>query len=471
MPRHLLYLCFALVCLFQGCASYTEKSAALVNAWERGDLNKASKLADDLHADSPERDRLLTALESGSVKLAAGNLDGSISVFNEAETRMADYDERAKISVSGETMSLFYNQTILPYKGFDYERIMVNVYKSLDYMQKGDMEGARVELRRAYNRQVDAVENNRKRISGEMDEIRQTQKKSAENGTSYDATRATQDPEVKRQLESIYGDLNTPSPYGDYVNPFAEYLRGIFLMWNSTGASDSETARKSLEKTITLVPNNSYVLEDFKRMNSGQTGEFPNSVYVLFETGMAPTREEMQINIPLFVVTDKVPYVGVALPVLKPRGNFDPQLYVNAGGQVYTAELIADMDAIITRDFNNHLTVVVLRSVLSAGAKATAQYFATRQIKDDDWRLVANIIGMIAQWSVNKADLRSWRTLPKQFQICRVAMPENMQIGLAVSRTGETINVNLPKSKACIVYVKSISNRSPLIVQTIILKP
>lgn len=459
------------VCLLQGCASYSERSASMISAWSRGDVVAAEKWAVGLHQDSPARDKVLTAMELGSVRLAVGDVDGSIMAFNEAEFRINEYERKGKVSVSAETMSLFYNQTALPYRGSDYDKIMINAYKALDYLKKGDSAGARVELRRAYENQVSAVQNNSKEIQRDLDEIKETEAQSRKDGTSYDATRAAQDPRVKSQLASIYGDLNTPSPYGDFVNPFVEYLRGIFFLYTWQDESDLETARKSFEKTVTLVPDNVYVLEDYKVANETAGNRLPQVAYIIFETGRAPSKQEERIDIPLFVVSENIPYVGIALPKLVKNPDYVSSLEVIADGQAYRTQLLADMDAIVNRDFNSGFSVILLRSCLSMGVKATAQYFLMQQIKDDGWRFVANFATSIAQAAMNRADLRTWRTLPKQFQLARVPVRENMQIELAVRETGAKMSVNIPNNQSCIIFVKSMSRQSGLIVQTMTLTP
>ena len=52
------------------------------------------------------------------------------------------------------------------------------------------------------------------------------------------------------------------------------------------------------------------------------------TTYVIFETGCAPVRDQIQIDIPIII--SKFPYMGAAFPTLKPQGNYLPSLTVTA---------------------------------------------------------------------------------------------------------------------------------------------
>ncbi len=59
------------------------------------------------------------------------------------------------------------------------------------------------------------------------------------------------------------------------------------------------------------------------------------TTYVIFETGVAPVREQIRIDIPLFIAGSRdVPYLGAAFPVLRLEGGQLPSLVVaGAGGR------------------------------------------------------------------------------------------------------------------------------------------
>src|SRR5208283_5850147 len=82
-----------------------------------------------------------------------------------AEDEMDRYAQKAKVRVGQEAGALLSNQANLAYEGRAYDGIMLNTYKALNYLQLGEPDKARPELIRAYQRQQDAVEINKKRIA------------------------------------------------------------------------------------------------------------------------------------------------------------------------------------------------------------------------------------------------------------------------------------------------------------------
>jgi len=56
--------------------------------------------------------------------------------------------------------------------GYAYDKVMMNAYKALNYIQLGDRDAARVELNRALQRQRDAVADNAKRIEAAQEEAK-----------------------------------------------------------------------------------------------------------------------------------------------------------------------------------------------------------------------------------------------------------------------------------------------------------
>ena len=83
---------------------------------------------------------------------------------------------------------------------------------------------------------------------------------------------------------------------------------------------------------------------------------------------MAPRRDEFNIHIPVFVynaaVRDtKVDYVGIAFPKLKKSdGNWDRALNVTTQEGSTLTETLADVDAIVAREFKNEMPLIITRA-------------------------------------------------------------------------------------------------------------
>ncbi|MCK5845570.1 MAG: hypothetical protein KAG97_12725, partial [Victivallales bacterium] len=143
-----------------GCSTFISarsQKATMMRDYESGDFKEAETIAAGFAKKrSGTGDELMWMYEEGSAKFAAGDYKGSIKAFEKAERIIYDYEHRATVSARdglAETAAFFTTPNALPYKGNYYEKILLNTFKGLDYMALGDMSGARVELRRAYERQ------------------------------------------------------------------------------------------------------------------------------------------------------------------------------------------------------------------------------------------------------------------------------------------------------------------------------
>jgi hypothetical protein len=529
--------------LATGCTTYQQQNQGVYNNWQHGDLTNAivevTKKADD---NAKNKDAIIWRLEQGAVLRANGQYDDSNKAFDTAQDKIDEYAQEAKVKVAHEAGALLSNQAELPYRGRAYDGIMLNTYEALNYLALGDTEKARPEIIRAYQRQQDAVEENKKRIEEVQDEA-------AKNTNSVAIQKAQDDPKFQAQMQGTnYANLNTIKPYADYVNPFTVYLDGLFFMANAADGSDLEHAHKSLERVQGFIGDNDYIKQDLAAVDALMNGKpLTPTTYVIFETGSAPVRDQIRIDIPIIV--SKVSYVGAAFPTLKFQDNYTPSLTVTVdspiamtndvvttvtntitttndvvttvtntiavtnditttatntviatndivttvtnavtitndivttvtntvvtpGNTNAATELLADMDSVIGLDFKNELPVIITKTIASTVTKAIAAYAVNKGAsqQSDLAGLFSQIGTAIYQAAVNIADERTWTTLPKQFQFCRIPTPLDRKIDLTSADGLQKTSVTIADGTVNIIYVKSINAASPLVVTQMKLK-
>jgi hypothetical protein len=453
----------AISLLATGCRTY-EQQNRVIQYWQQGSLPNAAtaavRMADQ---NANNKDAIVWRLEQGAVLRGNGQYEASNKAFDQAQDRIDQYSQEAKVKVGNEAGALLSNQANLPYTGRAYDGIMLNTYKALNYLQLGEPDKARVELIRAYQRQQDAVTDNQRRIE-------KVQNEAAKSKDKATMDKAQADPKFKSQMQGAYTDLDNLKAYANYVNPFTVYLDGLFFMANAADASDLERAHKSLERVAGFASDNNYVKQDLATVDDLINGKpLPPTTYVIFETGCAPVRGQIRIDIPIIVT--KVSYVGAAFPTLKPQGNYQPSLTVTANGTSQTTSLVASMDSVIGLDFKNEMPVVITKTIAATVTKAVAAYAVNEAANQQSSLLgFASQIGTaVAQVAVNIADTRTWTTLPKEFQACRIPTPPDRKIELTVSGSQKT-SVTIADGTINIVYVKSINPGTPLLVTQIKLK-
>jgi hypothetical protein len=295
--------------------------------------------------------------------------------------------------------------------------------------------------------------------------IEETQAAERASGQTATVARAKADPVFSSAVARLTRNAEGFKAYADYVNPFTVYLDGLYFLHAGEGASDRERALKSLQRVAEVAGAQAVLAADLQLAEAAVRGPvaIPPLTYVIFETGRAPSREQVRIDIPIIVAD--VSYVGAALPELVFHEDHARALTVQAGGQTQTTALIASLDAVVAQDFKNEFPTIVTKAVIAAAAKAAAGWAvndaARRQ--DQGLGLLARLVTAAVQAAVNIADTRSWTTLPKEFQVARLNSPADCRVTVSVPGAAPQ-TVSLIDGAVNVVYVKSISAGSPLLV-------
>ena len=471
----------SLTFLSTGCQTYQQKNKVIIY-WREGNVpravEEATKQADK---NAGGKDAIIWRLEQGATLRTLGKYQESNGAFDIAQNKMDDYAQKAKVRLGNETAALLSNQANLPYEGRSYDGIMLNTYKALNYLALGEPEKARPELIRAYQRQQEAVQDNQRRIEKTQQEADASKDKAYINQTE-------QNPAFRADVQRSLAGVDNLNGYADYVNPFTVCLDGLFFLADATGPSDLERAHKSFERVAAFDGNDEYIQRAMALVDDRMRGrQLAPTTFVIFETGCAPVRGQIRIDIP--IIFSRVSYVGAAFPTLVPQGSFHHGLNIIASGTAYQAHTVASMDSIIARDFKNELGVVITKTVAAAIAKAAAAYFVNQAAgqQNDIAGFLTQIATAAYQISVNIADTRTWTTLPSEFQICCFPTPSDGKIEISTTtgvrkfitllRGNEAIDASALAGQGLtpsggnlnVVYVKSIDVGTPLLISQFIL--
>ena len=232
-----------------GCNPAMNDLGVFNGHFEPGDFKQAGQFAESkIKKDKkPSGDDLLWELQLAASEKARLNHADSIAYFDKAEEMLNYFASRsAVLDTIGSTA---INDNAIPYKGQEYDGIMVNTYKALNFLAEKKPDLARVEFNRALDRQMRAKEHFN-------EEIRKLEAKLEKNKekTNTDARAMADDPDVQSVVKNNYPNLSQFEPYPDFVNPFTTYLAGIYflLIGENDRAADllKETAEWFLTMTI-----------------------------------------------------------------------------------------------------------------------------------------------------------------------------------------------------------------------------
>lgn len=459
-------LCLSLAWLLAGCASGLRP---IQQTFRQGDFAQA---AEDIRGYARRHgggtpQSVIAHIEHGSMARMVGRFAESDRAFAMAEARMAELDERPGISAGERLSAMARTPDRIAYEGFFYDRQFVAAYRALNAMAMGDVEDARQHFVRADRWQTYAIVENRNRA----ERVREEQAAARQRVGSFD--RIAADARLDEATRERYGDLSQYEAYAEFANPYVDMLRAVYLMGVAEGASDYDVARNLLRRVAGMAPDNTYVQRDLDLADRLAQGEIdrPDLVYVFFETGLAPRREQTKISVPSFVVTDVVQIVPIAMPYIVFDGAYVPTLQATTPEGVHQSSLLASVDRIVAAEFAAQLPGLQTRMIAAAAFKVGVQaglYAATRR-SDPIIRILTMIGGAIWATSTNEADLRTWATLPKHVEYVRLETPSDGRVSLDLGRRRYSVAVE-PEG-ITLITVRSVRPGAPVLITTTNLEP
>ncbi len=404
-----------------GCQrGYRQTVNTATKACAAGDYSQASAVttaAAEKH-DKDEADRVAYLLEAGRCTQLNDQLAESDAAFGAASEAVRPYlDTVAESKVTEAFATTAVNQTISIYRATNPERTMLETMLAMNAMIRGDRDAARLSLNRAYDWQQNAVQLNANEIEKREAEIAKS-KKSAEEKSAKAG--ASSDIETRKE----FSNLASMAAYADYADPFATYLRALFLA-TEPDADDQENAAFAFKRVASLHADNAFVQAqiqgDLAVLEERRSiGTPPPHTWIVLLDGMAAHREEFSVGIAAF------PYMVQSEPAVH-----TPEFVWQ--GKTYPMVLISDVDRMVLGDFKQKLPLIIVQELLSTALKTAATY-ALQQAGGDNGS-IGLLIGLMYQAASTAADLRGWHTMPKRIFVGRIETPRD---GVVVLSDGAT---------------------------------
>lgn len=139
-----LLIVFMVCQVVLGCATWYQRTVAFQTAVQNGEFEQAEKILRKDKKQQKGKNRILYDLNQGYVEFMLGHPEESNRFFERAEQLTEDQ----KTHVLTEAAVLVSNPEIRPYRPEDFEVVMINIYKALNYLQMNRMDEALVEARK-----------------------------------------------------------------------------------------------------------------------------------------------------------------------------------------------------------------------------------------------------------------------------------------------------------------------------------
>jgi len=426
-----LIIIAATAALFTGGCAVMNFYTKIDTATAAGDYAAADAIIEKEKGQYKGHHELLYYFDKGSILQMQGDYNTSTQFLEKAELKIESLYTK---SITGQLGSFLSNDMNLPYEGEDFEQVMVNVLKCLNFMYKGDMQSARIEARK-----VDNVLNKLSDMYGGKNIYKHDAFALYLSGICFESLG-----EYDNALISYKKSLDA---YGQYASMYGTVVpeRVKYDMFRCAKAAGMDDRIDQYKKDFNMPDYRPQLLPD----------GYGEAIVVIY-SGMAPFKKSVYIQAPIKnEKTGKEALVRVAFPQFVPR----PQVVLSAEaavkGKPYAGFEAQNLNAIAYKNLENKNGLIKLKAIARAAAKYWASMAVSDNGKNEGMALLANIYSMASE----QADTRSWRTLPGSFFIVRVPLPQgraevNLKLNLATGASREVpVALSVKNGKRTVVPV------------------
>ncbi len=432
--------------------------------------NNMAKVDHEFLKDSSQdgADRLLCLYELGGFYHLQGNFKKSIEFFNTADAVAHDYEGRAVVSAGAAARTagaVLVNDTLLRFEGFGYDKVMSRTLNALNYVLQGDLEGARVEVRKAEEYQ---------RLEREKHEREMQKAGRPQPGTeSASLANPTVQANYHRMFEQVQNVRNS------FENAFTYYLSSqIFLAQGEDGLND---AMVEIRRAFQLAPDAPAVRSAYLEIAGAQGGAALDqarsdlrapaldpppdpsaaSAVVCYEAGLVPELDQVRLALPAM---NRL--YTLAFPIYRDLGSPQPPVYVIPPAP---SRPCATTPVVATRNLAVKSLQERMPGILTRGLAGAVARGGVQQKAEKDYGPLGGFLSKLASAVVTSADRRTWLSLPAEVQVAKCSLPPGTTI-LAVNGPGwsEPVSVNAVPGSCTFLVVRAFPGFRRIDVRTFV---
>ncbi len=357
--------------LITSCAGggYVSKSRGARYAFQQGNYDNALRWYQKQNP--PARDKLLYLMDEGVILHSAGKFNESLKIFQEA----IDLSEKMEgAQVATKAASLVTNDNFIPYQGEKFETLLLHVFQVMNYLGLGQNNEALVEVRRIQTKFSNYFTSNAKDY--------------LQNAFAIYLSALVW--EANHKLNDAYIDYKTTYR----LSPLLPYLPEDLLKTSSQSGLLEEYARWKKSFKTSYAPSHK---------NDGE-------VILFLEEGRVPEKISSEINEAFQIVP---------VPIYPELVGEAPQISVLVDGkETSSAFVLYRPDQAARKTLADQKAAIVARAIARLAAKEGAAIAVSEKVDQD----LGFFLGILLL-TTNRADLRSWLTLPRSFQMFKISLP------------------------------------------------
>lgn len=434
-------------------SSYSQQMNRVKLAQQQGDFQQAISLIPTRNSDDGSYN--LRLLEKARLEYLASNNEQSRQDFAQTYKLVQQSQQEAKIELSRgieNVTAIISNDNAIRYDVPLYEQSMLHSYQALNYLTQQDLSGALVEVRRANLVQESALKANAKSIDD-------SQQSRIAQGVSMDSL-SQQYPSMNKAIGKVKNG---------FQNAYTFYLSALLY----EAADQKNDAYIDYKKALEIYPDNHYLQQDVWRLANtlhmtndinlfkkrlSQTITKKNDennhgqVVIIIENGIVEAKQEVSLSLPIYTSHNDMRLYSVALPRYQNQLTIYPPLTLTYQGKSYQSEEIVRLQSLAAKQLQDKLPIIVTRQITRIIAKEEIRQKLVKKGGD-----IGNIFANIYNIATEKADTRSWSTLPDSIHILRL----NLSVGTHtlnayINGVNQQIEVSINQNKQTLVTLNTI---------------
>ncbi len=330
-----------------------------------------------------DQDDVLACLNKGMLRRMTNDYVGSNQIFEIAKQRM---ESLYGVSITDAAASVTINDAVRDYKGDRYEQILLHAYMAMNYLQLGELDSARVE-------------------------ILQADVKMMEWGEQPD-----EDPFVRYLAGIIFEAL------GENDQALVSYRKAMDV-YIATRNEQLITVPVMLKKDLLRLLADQGLRDEYRKLKSEfglenfkptELSDDFGELIVILNNGLAPIREESSI---MTFSPEVQSNVRIALPVYRYESAPVNKVRLKTSEKLFELETVENIDRLARQALDDDMPLVMARAIARAVVKYQSQKSAQEQ------HALAGFLLTVTNLATERADTRSWTTLPQEIQMTRVVLP------------------------------------------------
>ena len=391
----------------QGCTTSAEKTVGMRKMME---LNRH-----DLALIEAEK-HLANASDGVMENMNVGLLRRLNKKYKESNQAFSIAKEKINLlysrSVSEQASAFISNDENISFRGYKFEQVLIHFYMALNFISMNDLDSARVELL-------------------------QSQVKMDEWGEPKDEV------PFMRYFSGILFEM-----LGEDDSATVSYRKAVDAYRNTKdkhGVNVPLILKHDLLRMLAVLNLwNEY--EKYKKQFAFAKYETPDvtgkgELIVIFGNGIAPQREQIIFQTFSYALSLNV---RVAIPDYPNPPGVLKKVRLHINDKYYPLEVVSNIDGLARSSLAEDMPAITARAIARAVVKKKSEMAAGKE---------SGVLGQLAVLVINHnteiADTRSWNTLPQEFELARVFLPQgeyNIEIEV-VGRMGNVVDTIKSKVK------------------------